>query len=154
MRSDFIGFLSRIIVPVCMDSWHISLLIHIYWLLLSICGQMHLAKSQKGFALRAHPALPVDSYDFAALTLSAFFSPVHKTRKVIPYSRTSYINVYVTQKYLICYSLLKCCVLEDHKTGVGAIIWAEEKSVSIAQAASSCTHHSYACICLELVILF
>lgn len=23
------------------------------------------------------------------------------------------------------------CILEDHKTGVGAIIWAEEKSVSI-----------------------
>lgn len=35
------------------------------------------------------------------------------------------------------------CILEDHKTGVGAIIWAEEKSVSIGKVTFSCTHNSY-----------
>lgn len=35
------------------------------------------------------------------------------------------------------------CILEDHKTGVGAIIWAEEKSVSIEKVSFSCTHSSY-----------
>lgn len=42
------------------------------------------------------------------------------------------------------------CILEDHKTGVGAIIWAEEKSVSIEKVPLSCTHNSYTCICFEL----
>lgn len=35
------------------------------------------------------------------------------------------------------------CILEDHKTGVGAIIWAEEKSVSIEKVTFSCTLNSY-----------
>ncbi|KAM9566798.1 cytidine and dCMP deaminase domain-containing protein 1 isoform 4-T5 [Guaruba guarouba] len=39
---------------------------------------------------------------------------------------------------------------EDHKTGVGAIIWAEEKSVSIEKVPLSCTHNSYIFICFEL----
>lgn len=45
------------------------------------------------------------------------------------------------------------CILEDHKTGVGAIIWAEEKSVSIEKVTFSCTHGSHTSIGFELVIL-
>lgn len=44
------------------------------------------------------------------------------------------------------------CISEDHKTGVGAIIWAEEKSVSIEKVTFSCTHNSYTCVGFELVI--
>lgn len=46
------------------------------------------------------------------------------------------------------------CILEDHKTGVGAIIWAEEKSVSIEKVTLSCTHDSSTCICFELLFCF
>lgn len=54
--------------------------------------------------------------------------------------------------YLFAAKML--CILEDHKTGVGAIIWAEEKSVSIEKVPLSCTHNSYTCICFELLFYF